>query len=174
MKNRRRVIMEAIVEGKVAQLKINGVRREVMVYPNETLLDVLREKLNLTGVKNGCSNGDCGACTVLIDGRPMTSCLLLAIECEGKDILTIEGLADPKTGELSPIQKAFIDNHAVQCGFCTPGIILTAKALIDNNPSPTKEEIMEAINGHICRCTGYVSIIKAISAAAESMKRAGG
>lgn len=166
--------MEAIVEGKVAQLKVNGVRREVIVCPNETLLDVLREKLNLTGVKNGCSNGDCGACTVLIDGRPMTSCLLLAIECEGKDILTIEGLTDQKTGELSPIQKAFIDNHAVQCGFCTPGIILTAKALIDNNPSPTKEEIMEAINGHICRCTGYVSIIKAISAAAESIKRAGG
>ncbi|MBM4433069.1 MAG: (2Fe-2S)-binding protein [Chloroflexi bacterium] len=163
--------MEPIVGSKVVRLKVNGRKHEVEVCPNETLLDVLRDKLDLTGAKNGCSAGDCGACTVLIDGKPMTSCLLLAIECERKDILTIEGLADPKTGELHPIQKAFIDNHAVQCGFCTPGLILTTKALLDNNPSPTQEEIMEAINGHICRCTGYVAIIKSISAAAENMKK---
>ena len=165
--------MRAIVGEKVVQLKVNGAKREVIVYPNETLLDVLREKLGLTGTKNGCSAGDCGACTVLIDEKPMTSCLLLAIECEGKDILTIEGLANPKTGELHPIQKAFIENHAIQCGFCTPGIILAAKALLDNNPTPTQEEIMEAINGHICRCTGYISIIKSISAAAEKMRKGG-
>jgi len=163
--------MKAIVGGKVVRLTVNSREYEVEGYPNETLLDVLREKLGLTGAKNGCSAGDCGACTVLVDGKPLLSCLLLAIECEGKDILTIEGLANPKTGELHPIQKAFIENHAVQCGFCTPGIILAAKALLDNNPTPAQEEIMEAINGHICRCTGYVSIIKSISAAAEKMRK---
>lgn len=168
------ITMKAIVGGKVVRLTVNSRGYEVEVCPNETLLDVLREKLGLTGAKNGCGTGDCGACTVLVDGKPMSSCLLLAIECEGKDILTIEGLANPKTGELHPIQKAFIENHAVQCGFCTPGMVLTAKALLDNNPSPTKEEITEAINGHICRCTGYISIFKSISAAAESMKRGGG
>ncbi len=163
--------MEAIVGGQVVQLTVNGRKHEVIVHPNETLSDVLREKLGLTGAKNGCDAGECGACTVLVDGIPVSSCLLLAIEYEGKDIQTIEGMANPKTGELHPIQKAFIDNHAVQCGFCTPGIILTAKALLEQNKSPTQGEIMEAINGHICRCTGYISIFKAISVAAENIRK---
>ena len=167
--------MEATVNGeKVVQLTVNSKEYKVEVNANETLLDVLREELGLTGTKNGCDAGECGACTILLDGKPVSSCLLLAIECEGKDILTIEGLADPRTGELHPLQKAFIDNHAVQCGFCTPGIILTAKALLDKNKSPTQEEIMEAINGHICRCCGYISISKAISAAAENIRKGGG
>lgn len=166
--------MRAIVGGKVVQLKVNGTKREVIAYPNETLLDVLREKLGLTGAKNGCSAGDCGACTVLVHGTPMLSCLLLAVDCEGKDILTIEGMANPKTGELHPIQEAFIENHAVQCGFCTPGMILAAKALLDKNKSPTEEEIKEAVNGNICRCADYVSIFEAISAAAEKMRKGRG
>jgi carbon-monoxide dehydrogenase small subunit len=167
--------MEATVDGeKVVQLTVNSKEYKVEVNANETLLDVLREELGLTGAKNGCDAGECGACTILLDGKPVSSCLLLAIECEGKDILTIEGLADPRTGELHPIQKAFIDNYAVQCGFCTPGIILTAKALLDKNKSPTQEEIREAVNGHICRCTGYIDIFKAISAAAENIRDGGG
>jgi carbon-monoxide dehydrogenase small subunit len=167
--------MEATVDGeKVVQLTVNSKEYKVEVNANETLLDVLREELGLTGAKNGCDAGECGACTILLDGKPVSSCLLLAIECEGKDILTIEGLADPRTGELHPIQKAFIDNYAVQCGFCTPGIILTAKALLDKNKSPTQEEIREAVNGHICRCTGYIDIFKAISAAAENIGKGGG
>ena len=166
--------MEATVNAQVVKLTVNSKEYKVEVNANETLLDVLREELGLTGAKNGCDAGECGACTILMDGKPVSSCLLLAIECEGKDILTIEGLADPRTGELHPIQKAFIDNYAVQCGFCTPGIILTAKALLDNNPSPTQEEIREAVNGHICRCCGYISIFKAISAAAENIRKEGG
>ena len=165
--------MKAIVGRKTLRFMVNSNEVEVEVYPNETLLDVLREKLGLTGTKNGCGVGDCGACTVLVDGKPVSSCLLLAVECDGKDILTIEGLANPKTGELHPIQESFIENHAFQCGFCTPGIVLTAKALIDNNPSPTRADITEAINGNICRCAGYPSIIEAISAAAEKMRRGG-
>jgi len=163
--------MEAIVGGKVVQLTVNSEEYRVEVSPNETLLDVLREKLDLTGTKNGCDAGECGACTVLIDGKPMSSCLLLAIDCEGKDILTIEGVADPRTGELHPIQRAFVEHHSVQCGFCTPGIILVAKALLDKNKSPTEGEIREEINGNICRCTGYVSIVESILAAAAEMRK---
>ena len=163
--------MEAIVGAKVVQLTINSQEYSVTVSPNETLLDVLREKLDLTGTKNGCDAGECGACTVLIDGKPMSSCLLLAIDCEGKDILTIEGMADPITGELHPIQKAFIDHHGVQCGFCTPGMILVAKALLDKNKTPTEEEVREEINGNICRCSDYVSIVESILAAAGELRR---
>ena len=166
--------MEAIRTRETLRLTINDKEWEVEVDANETLLDVLREKLRLTGTKNGCDAGECGACTVLVDGQPMLSCLLLAIECGGKDILTIEGMANPETGELHPIQKAFIDNYAVQCGFCTPGIIMTTKALLDKNASPTQKEIREAVNSHICRCTGYLDIFKAISAAAENIGKGGG
>jgi len=135
-----------------------------------TLLDVLRDNLGLTGAKKGCDLGNCGSCTVLVDGKPVLSCLLLAIEAQGKDIVTIEGLA--KNGQLHPLQQAFIDYSALQCGFCTPGMILSAKALLDNNPQPTEEEVKEAISGNLCRCTGYINIIEAILKVARSEKGA--
>jgi len=150
---------------------VNGVEAILEVKTNETLANVLREKLDLTGTKIGCDAGECGACTVLIDGEPIVSCLTLAIDCEGKDIMTIEGLADQSTGELHPIQKAFIENHGAQCGFCTPGVIMSSKTLLDKNQNPSRLEIREALNGHICRCTGYVSIVDSVSAAAEMMKK---
>lgn len=163
--------MEIATYDKLVRMIVNGEEHALEVRPNETLADVLRKKLGLTGLKVGCGSGECGACTVLIDGYPTLSCLTLAIECEGKEILTIEGLANPDSGELHPIQQAFIDHHGLQCGYCTPGMILSAKALLDKNLTPTEEEIREAINGNICRCTGYVSIIESISAAAEEMRR---
>lgn len=142
---------------------VNGESCEILLEPNELLLDVLRNHLDLTGTKEGCGTGDCGACTVIVDGKPVKSCLMLAIEANGKEILTIEGLA--KDGVLDEIQESFIKEGAVQCGFCTPGMILSAKALLDENPHPTEEEIKMGIAGNICRCTGYVKIIKAIQAA---------
>ena len=144
---------------------------ELEVSVNETLAEILRNRLRLTGTKIGCGSGECGACTVLIDGQPILSCLTLVIECDGKDILTVDGLADPKTGELLPLQKSFIDHHGLQCGFCTPGILTSAKSLLEKNPNPTEEEIKEAISGNLCRCTGYVSIIKSISVAAQNLRR---
>ena len=146
-------------------LTVNGDPYEVVVKPKETLLDVLRDKLKLTGTKKGCDAGDCGSCTVLMDGKPVPSCLVLAIEARNRAITTIEGLADG--GNLHHIQKAFVEYGAIQCGFCTPGMVLTAKALLDEIPSPTEDEIKEAISGNICRCTGYVKIIEAIQAAAR-------
>lgn len=163
--------MEAMTIKENLKLIVNGKEHIVKVSANETLADTLRERLNLTGLKVGCESGECGACTVIIDGQAVVSCLTLAIECEGKEILTIEGLADSKTRELHPILQAFIDHQGFQCGYCTPGVILSAKALLDRNPTPTEEEIREGINGNICRCTGYVSIIESISAAAEEMRR---
>lgn len=163
--------MGAIGENKRIALTVNDNLYEVEVHPNETLLDVLREQLFLTGTKKGCDEGECGSCTVLIDGEPLLSCMLLAIECDGVAITTIEGLQDSKTGELHPLQRAFIDNAGIQCGFCTPGMILAAKALLDKNSSPTEEEIREAINGNICRCTGYVGIVNSIKAAARAQER---
>ena len=149
------------------ELKVNGEIFRVRVETHRTLLEVLRETLGLTGTKEMCNKGDCGACTVIIDGKPMLSCLILAIEAEGKEILTIEGLA--KAYELHPIQKAFVDYGAVQCGYCSPGFIMSAKALLGRNPHPTEEEIKEGISNNICRCTGYVKIVEAIQAAAEIM-----
>lgn len=163
--------MEPISGKKIMKLVVNGEERSLEVSVNDTLAEVLREKFGLTGTKIGCEMGECGACTVLIDGQTILSCLTLAIECEGKEILTIEGLRGPSSGQLHPIQEAFIENAGVQCGFCTPGMIMSAKALLDKNLNPTEEEIRQAINGNICRCTGYQSIIESISAAAEKMRR---
>ena len=147
------------------ELKVNGESYDVAVKPNRTLLEVLREELGLTGTKEGCDAGDCGTCTVLLDGQPVPSCLVLAIDAQGKDILTIEGMANGP--ELHPIQKAFVDYGAIQCGFCSPGMMLTAKALLDRNPNPSEAEVREAISGNLCRCTGYVKIIEAIMVAAQ-------
>ena len=151
-------------------LMVNGEFHDVAVEPRTALLDVLREELRLTGAKKGCELGNCGSCTVLADGKPVLSCLMLAVEAQGKDIVTIEGLA--KNGQLHPLQQAFIDCAALQCGFCTPGLILSAKALLDKNPQPTEEEVKEAISGNLCRCTGYTNIVEAILKAAQSVKGA--
>ena len=151
--------------------KVNGDIYEVEVEPRESLLDVLREKLSLTGTKKGCNTGDCGACTVILEGKPVNSCLVLAVEAEGKEVLTIEGVA--QGGKLHPLQEAFIQYGAVQCGYCTPGMILSAKALLDENPHPSEEEIKRAISGNLCRCTGYVKIIEAIQMAAKAMGGSG-
>ena len=149
-------------------LRVNGEEREVAVFPNRTLLEVLREDLLLTGTKEACDDGVCGTCTVLVDGMPMRSCLLLAIQVQGRQIVTIEGLAEGE--ELHPIQKAFIDHGAIQCGFCTPGMILTAKALLEQTPEPSNYEIRRAISGNFCRCTGYNTIVEAIASGAAQMK----
>jgi len=163
--------METTTTKRMINLKVNGKEHMLEVGANETLVEVLRERLRLTGTKIGCNRGECGACTVLIDGEPVLSCLTLAIECEGKEILTIEGLEDPETGELDPIQEAFIENFGIQCGFCTPGMVMTAKALLNRNPDPSEEEIKEAIQGNLCRCTGYTQIVESILAASEKMRR---
>ena len=146
---------------------VNGEEYSVQVDTRRTLLEVLRETLGLTGTKEMCNKGDCGGCTVIVDGKPILSCLTLAIEAQGKDIVTIEGLANGF--KLHPIQQAFVDKGAIQCGFCTPGFIMSAKALLDRNPKPTEDEIKEAIGNHICRCTGYVQIVESIQAAAKAM-----
>jgi carbon-monoxide dehydrogenase small subunit len=141
---------------------LNGVSTEVSLPPHWTLLTLLREKLRLTGTKEGCGIGECGACTVLLDGVPVHSCLLLALKVEGREVQTIEGLGSRES--LHPLQQSFIDHGAVQCGFCTPGILMSSKALMEKNPCPTREEIKEAISGHLCRCTGYHQIFEAIEA----------
>jgi len=157
---------------EIATFVVNGQQHEVIIEPHMLLIDVLRDKLGLTGTKYACGGGDCGACTVLIDGRPSFSCLTLAVTAKGKSILTIEGVADGN--ELGPIQQAFVDQGAVQCGFCTPGMILSAKALLDENPEPTRDEIKTALAGNLCRCTGYVKIVDAVEAAAAAMRDGGG
>ena len=141
-------------------LSVNGRPTRVSVEPRTTLLDLLRKDLALTGTKEGCAEGDCGACVVLLDGEPVNACLVLAVEAEGAEITTIEGLA--QGGELTPLQRAFVEAGAVQCGYCTPGMILAAKALLDRNPQPTAEEVKAALVGHLCRCTGYVKIVEAV------------
>jgi carbon-monoxide dehydrogenase small subunit len=150
---------------QLIELKVNGEIYELAVEPRRTLLEVLRENLGLTGAKEGCDTGECGTCTVLMEGRPVLSCLILAVESQGKEILTVEGLA--KEGHLHPLQQSFIDHGAIQCGFCTPGVILTAKAFLDESSHPGKEEVKRAIGGNLCRCTGYVKIIEAILAVAQ-------
>ena len=146
-------------------LTVNGEAHELEVEPRETLVDVIREKIGLTGTKKGCDTGDCGACTVILNGKPVSSCMLLAIDADGGEITTIEGLTGP--GGLHPLQKAFVNNHAIQCGFCTPGMLLTAKALLDENANPSEEDIRQGMAGNLCRCTGYVNIVKAVQEAAK-------
>lgn len=149
-------------------LRVNGEAYDLLTYPHRTLLEVLREDLHLTGAKESCGEGACGTCTVLLDGFPVRSCLFLAVEAEGREITTIEGLA--AGGKLHPLQEAFVEHHAIQCGFCTPGMILTAKALLDAVPEPTEEEIRRALSGNICRCTGYAKIVDAVKAASAGEK----
>jgi aerobic-type carbon monoxide dehydrogenase small subunit (CoxS/CutS family) len=150
---------------RMIRFTLNGEQREVSVYPNDLLLNVIRDREHLTGTKYGCGIGECGTCTVHIDGQPMLSCLVLAVSVEGREVLTIEGLA--RNGELDPIQEAFLDHSAVQCGYCTPGMIMMGRALLNENPRPTELEVREFLRGCLCRCTGYVSIVRAMLAAAE-------
>lgn len=151
---------------KLISLRVNGESYEIAVAPQRTLLEVLREDLNLTGTKEACDTGACGACTVLLDGKPVLSCLTLAVEVRGREVVTIEGLQ--QNGELDPLQKAFIDHGAIQCGYCTPGMILSAKALLRRNPNPTIDEAKQAISGNLCRCTGYRKIVEAILSVKDS------
>ncbi len=154
---------------KVITLHVNGETYELQVRTNDTLLDVLREKLGLTGTKRGCDSGACGACTVIIDGEPVLSCMTLAVRCQNSSIMTIEGLAQPD--QLHPLQRSAIEHDAVQCGFCTPGWLLSAKVLLDNNPHPTLDEVRRAIAGNLCRCTGYRKIEESILAVADRKVR---
>lgn len=147
-------------------LTVNGSTEQVDVPGNMTLLQMLREKLALTGTKNGCAAGECGACTVLLNGEPVNSCMVLAAECNGAEIVTVEGLA--QDGQLDIVQKTIIDEGGVQCGFCTPGMLISARALLNRNPKPTEADIREALVGNLCRCTGYARIISAVKAAAEA------
>jgi len=149
--------------------RVNGDEHTVLADSRDTLLELLRERLGLTGTKEGCGNGNCGTCTVLVDGAPVNACLVLAQEAPGRDILTIEGVSEG--GKLHPIQQALVDHGGTQCGFCTPGIVLAAKALLDENPHPTPHAIRHAIAGNICRCTGYDKIVEAIAAAAVAQGR---
>jgi carbon-monoxide dehydrogenase small subunit len=159
--------LEREVDRHVIALVVNGERVELLLPVHKTLLEVLREDMQLTGTKHGCELGECGTCTVLVDGRPVLSCLVLPIQVEGLRITTVEGLA---TGaQLHPLQRAFADLGAAQCGYCTPGILLASKALLDRNARPTRDEIREALAGNLCRCTGYVKILQAVELAAERM-----
>ncbi len=156
------------------RLKVNGRIYDLAVGtglnqidPAETLAETLRERLGLTGTKVSCDNGACGCCTVLMGGKAVLSCMTLTVECDGKQITTIEGLSDPRTGELNPLQQAFVDHSAFQCGFCTPGMIMSAKALLNDKPSPTEEEVKEGLSGNFCRCISHYHVVKAVMAASE-------
>ena len=153
------------------EMDVNGIRHQVHVDPGTTLLEVLREQLNLKGTKQGCGNGECGACTVIMNGKAVNACLVLAVRAHNKSITTIEGIASNKN--LHPIQEEFIKNGAVQCGFCTPGMIMSAKALLDESSEPDREDIKEALSGNLCRCSGYQKIVQAIINASQRMKRSG-
>ncbi len=153
---------------QLIHLRVNGEKHEVWTSVHKTLLEVLREDLQLTGVKHGCELGECGTCTVLVDGEPVLSCLALPIEVQDREILTVEGLA--QQGRPHPLQTAFAELGAAQCGYCTPGILVTAKALLDHNPNPTRDAIREALAGNLCRCTGYTKILQAVELAAERMR----
>ena len=152
------------------EIKLNGVSRKASVSPKETLLNVLRDKLEAVEVKNGCARGDCGACTVLVDGTPMNACLIPAVQADGREITTIKGVGD----ELHPhpLQISFQEKGAIQCGYCTPGMVVSAKALLDRNPDPSREEIRKGISGNFCRCTGFQKIVDAVEDAAQKMKAA--
>ena len=154
---------------QIAKFRVNEGHYELSIEPHVLLVEVLRDELGLTGTKHSCGIGNCGACTVLVDGRPVLSCLTLALTVQGRNITTIEGLAQGTT--LHPIQKAFVDHAAIQCGYCTPGMILSAKALLDKNLNPTEQEVKQALSGNLCRCTGYVKIVDAVAAAAEVMSK---
>jgi carbon-monoxide dehydrogenase small subunit len=154
---------------RLITLTVNNDKHEIAVAPNRTLTQVLREDLQLLGTKEGCGIGDCGACTVILDGRPVNSCLVLAVQADGSEITTIEGVAQGR--ELHPLQQAFVDHGAIQCGFCTPGMILAAKSLLDKNPEPEESDIRQALSGNLCRCTGYQKIVEAVQAASGATKR---
>lgn len=153
----------------IISFTLNGEPTEAIAEDSMSLLDFIRDTLQLTGTKKGCEEGECGACTVMLDGRPINSCMSLARELDGHDLVTIEGLA--KNGKLTPVQRQFIDKWALQCGFCTPGMIMSATALLNTNPNPTEEEIRVAIEGNLCRCTGYAKIVEAIQAAAQELRK---
>ena len=154
--------MESRKTAKI-RMTLNGEATDVLFAPYKTLLEVLREDLGHTGTKHGCELGECGACAVLLDGKPVLSCLVLGLECDGRNVLTVEGLS--RDGRLDPLQDAFADLGAAQCGYCTPGILVTARALLDENPQPSRAQIREAISGNLCRCTGYLQIFEAVEAA---------
>ncbi|NCB74352.1 MAG: (2Fe-2S)-binding protein [Clostridia bacterium] len=171
------------MDGKLIHIAINGEQYEFLVStrkingaipPEETLATTLRERLNLTGTKIACGEGACGACTVLLNNRAVSSCITLTVECDGKDVVTIEGLQDPVTGELDPIQQAFIDYYAFQCGFCTPGIIMAAKGLFIKNPHPDRKEVEDALSGNMCRCISQYHALDAIMAVSEKLTNEGG
>ncbi len=156
----------------LVKFRLNGQIVEEQAAPNASLLDFLRDRLGMTSVKKGCDEGQCGACTVLLNGKPVCSCLMLAVQVRGAEVTTIEGLSKP--GELSVVQQAFLEKNGYQCGFCTPGMLLAARALLDQNPDPSIEDIKEALEGNLCRCTGYEQIIESVSRAAEMMKTSAG
>lgn len=156
------------MRSKSIRFVINGQPAEIEVKPWRTLLEMIREDLNLTGTKEGCGHGECGSCTVLLGGKTVNSCLVPAMEADGQEILTIEGLSE--AGKLSPVQEAFVEHSGMQCGFCTPGMIISAKALLDRNPDPSEKEIREALAGNFCRCTGYTKIIESVGAAAKALR----
>ena len=149
-------------------ITVNGIERTILVEPYYSLLDMLRDELRLTGTKKGCDEGDCGACTVILDGRPVTSCLVLALSSQGSEVTTVEGLA--AGGELHPVQRSFAENGGLQCGYCTPGLIMATVGLLNDNPEPTEEEVKFGLGGNLCRCTGYSKVIEAVMAAVESTK----
>ncbi|GAA0665039.1 (2Fe-2S)-binding protein [Streptomyces thermocarboxydovorans] len=160
----------AMSSKQIVELNVNGIPHQLLVEPRKTLADVLRDDLGLTGTKLGCEHGVCGACTVLVDGRAIRACLMFAVQAQGSEITTVEGLASD--GELDHVQKAFAENHGLQCGYCTPGMLMTAHAFLAENPEPTREQICEGMNGNLCRCTGYQNIIKSTAAAAAAAKAA--
>ena len=154
---------------KLITLTVNDRAYEVAVAPNRTLTQLLRDDLNLLGTKEGCGVGDCGACTVIMDGKPVNSCLVLAVQADGSDITTIEGVAT--SDGLHPVQQTFVEMGAIQCGFCTPGMVLSATSLLENNPHPTEHEVRQALSGNLCRCTGYQKIVEAVQEASRRMKK---
>jgi carbon-monoxide dehydrogenase small subunit len=157
-------------ERRIVELRVNGHRHELLVEPRRTLTELLRDDLGLTGTKQGCGLGECGSCTVLLDGEPVSSCLVLAVQADGHDVVTVEGLA--RGDRLHPLQQAFVEHGAVQCGFCTPGMLLSAKALLDRKRRPTESEIRSALSGNLCRCTGYQKIVEAVGDAGRRLAAA--